>query len=419
MKIHLHYGKQGLDIEMSSSDVTIIEPVFREGFSDEPAEFQKAVHNPIASRPIKALIKSSDKVAIVIADITRPLPSERLLSWLFEELSHVPVDNFTIIIGTGSHRASTEEEIVSMVGPRIADNYCIINHNSYSKDTLDSVGKTQDGKPVLMNKEYVRADKRIVLGFIEPHFFAGYSGGYKGIFPGIVDIESIMHYHRASVIGDSRSTWGTLEGNPTQEHIRDNGALLPVDFCINVTLNNKKQITGFFCGDVISAHERGCEFVKSMAMIACDHVFPIVITTNGGYPLDQNLYQTVKGISAAAQIVANGGLIITASKCNDGFPDYGNFRKLLHDHASAKEVLDVVMKPGFSMHDQWEAQKLAMILVRARVGLYSDISQEEIQKAHIIPVQDISLFVDKELKRIGSKVPIAVLPEGPMTIPYI
>ena len=419
MKIHLQYGKHGLDVNIPCSNVDILKPEFVKGFSDEPAEFRTAVRNPICSQPLKELIKSTDKVAVVIADITRPLPSDRLLPWLFEELSHVSADNFTIINGTGSHRANTQEEIRSMVGKNIAADYRIINHNAYDRDVLDLAGQTQDGEQVLMNKEYARADKRIVLGFIEPHFFAGYSGGYKGIFPGIADIESIMYYHRASVIGDSQSTWGVLDGNPTQEQIRVNGSLLPVDFCINVTLNSKKQISGFFCGDVLAAHKKGCKFVKSTAMIACEHTYPVVITTNGGYPLDQNLYQTVKGMSAAAQIVTDGGLIITTAKCNDGFPDHGNFRKLLHSYASPKELLDAVMEPGFSMYDQWEAQKLAMILLKARVALYSDILPEEIQKAHIVPVNDVSLFIAEELKRIGSTDPVAVLPEGPMTIPYV
>ena len=419
MKVHLQYGKHGLDVDIPSSNVTILKPRFMEGLTDEPSEFQIAVRNPICSQPLKELIKPSDKVTIVIADITRPLPSNRLLPWLFEELSHVPADNFTIINGTGSHRANTQEEIVSMVGPDIAANYRIVNHNAYEQNTLDLVGQTQDGRPVLMNKEYIRADKRIVLGFIEPHFFAGYSGGYKGIFPAIAHIESIMYYHRASVIGDSCSAWGILEGNPTQEQIRVNGSLLPVDFCINVTLNSKHQITGFFCGNVLAAHEEGCKFVKSTAMIACKHAYPVVITTNGGYPLDQNLYQTVKGISAASQIVADGGLIVAVSKCNDGFPDHGNFRKLLYSYASPKELLDAIMEPGFSMYDQWEVQKLAMILLKARVALYSDILPEEIRKAHITPVNSVSLFIAKELKRIGHMASIAVLPEGPMAIPYV
>ena len=172
-----------------------------------------------------------------------------------------------------------------------------------------------------MARDYVEADRRIVLGFIEPHFMAGFSGGYKGVFPAVADIASIMHYHRAAAIGHPKSTWGVLDGNPTQEQIRWNGALLPVDFCVNVTLNRKRQITRFFCGDVMAAHSAGCAFAKETAMVACERPFPIVVTTNAGYPLDQNLYQAVKGMhAAAADRRAGRRLILAAARCNDGFP---------------------------------------------------------------------------------------------------
>ncbi|HZS09913.1 MAG TPA: nickel-dependent lactate racemase [Blastocatellia bacterium] len=419
MKVHLQYGVEGLDVNVTSSNITTLTPRFIEGLSNEAAAFRQAVRAPIDAQPLSEIIESADRVAVVIPDITRPLPTDRLLPWLFTELSHVPAENFTIINGTGSHRLNTPQELEKMVGKEIAAKYRIVNHNSHDPATLESAGTTADGREVLMNRAYVEADKRIVLGFIEPHFMAGFSGGYKGIFPAVADIDSIMHYHRASVIGHPRSTWGILKGNPTQEQIRANGSLLPVHFCINVTLNRKREITNFFCGDPLAAHERGCEFARATAMVACEKPFPIVITTNGGYPLDQNLYQAVKGMSAAAQVVSQGGLIVAASRCNDGFPAHGNFRKLLCSHDSPQALLDTILAPGFSMYDQWEAQLLAMVELKARVALYSEIPADEARRAHLEPVTDIAARVAEELKRIGEDAPIAVLPEGPMTIPYL
>jgi nickel-dependent lactate racemase len=154
-------------------------------------------------------------------------------------------------------------------------------------------------------------------------------------------------------------------------------------------------------------------------MVPCEHPFPIVLTTNGGYPLDQNLYQTVKGMSAAAQIVEENGLILTASECSDGFPAHGNFQKLLFAHESPQAALDAILKPGFSMYDQWEAQLLAMIRLKARVGLFSRLEVGEVRNALLEPVQDISAFMIEELTRLGGDAPVAVLPEGPMTIPYL
>jgi nickel-dependent lactate racemase len=418
-KIHLQYGTQGLSLEVDAPNVTIVEPRFVPGLPDEAGSFRDALRSPIGTRPLRDQVKSTDKVAVVIPDITRPLPSDRLLPWLFAELSHVPAANITIINGTGSHRGNTPAELEKMVGPAVLKAYQIVNHTAHDEKTLLPAGKTVDGRAVSMTKEYVQADKRIVLGFIEPHFMAGFSGGYKGIFPAIADIDAITHYHRAAVIADPKSTWGVLEGNPTQEQIRRNGSLLPLHFCINVTLNKNRQITGYYCGDALEAHRRGCAFAKDTAMVACEKPYPIVVTTNGGYPLDQNLYQTVKGMSAAAQIIADDGYILTAARCNDGFPSHGNFKKLLFEHGTPKAILDTVLAPGFSMFDQWEAQMLAMILVRARAGLYSEIADDEIRRAHVEPVKDVSRRLAEELKKAGKDAPVAVLPEGPMTIPYL
>ncbi|MDP9365509.1 MAG: nickel-dependent lactate racemase, partial [Chloroflexota bacterium] len=355
---------------------------------------------------------------VVIPDITRPLPTDRLLPWIFAELAHVPAANVVVINGTGSHRANTPDELRAMVGAEVLKRYRVVNHDAHDAGTLATAGSTSDGLPVAMARDYVEADRRIVLGFIEPHFMAGFSGGYKGVFPAVADIASIMHYHRAAAIGHPKSTWGVLDGNPTQEQIRWNGALLPVDFLVNVTVNRKRQITGYFCGEVMAAHAAGCAFAKETAMVACEHPFPIVVTTNAGYPLDQNLYQAVKGMHAAMQVVQQDGLILAASRCNDGFPDHGNFKRLLFDYPSPRALLDAITAPGFSVYDQWEAQLLAIVALRARVGLTSELDAAEVRRAHLEPVADVGRRLADELEASGD-VPIAVLPEGPMTIPYL
>jgi lactate racemase len=418
-KVHLQYATSGLHVEIPGDNVTVLEPKFLAGLPDEPAGFREAVRKPIGAKPLKELVKASDRVAVVIPDITRPLPTERLLPWLFEELAHVPAENFTIVNGTGSHRVNTTDELAAMVGKDVAKKYRIVNHNSHDKATLAVAGKWPDGQPVLMNKEYVQADKRICMGFIEPHFMAGFSGGYKAVFPGVADIASIMRYHDAKTIGSPNSTWGKLDGNPTQAIVRQCGAVLPIHFMINVTQNRKREITRFFCGDVMEAHLQGCAFAKSTAMVGVEKAYPIVVTTNGGYPLDQNLYQAVKGMHAAMQIVKQDGLIVAAARCNDGFPTHGNFRTLLFESPNPRELLDRILAPGFSMYDQWEAQLLAIIALKARVAFYSEIPPDEVKRAHMEPITDITARVSEELRRIGKDAPVAVLPEGPMTIPYL
>jgi nickel-dependent lactate racemase len=419
VRIRLQYGLTGLEVEIPSRNVEVVAPRFVAGLPDEAVAFREAVQAPIGVRPLREVVKASERLAVVIPDITRPLPSDRLLPWLFAELSHVPASNVVILNGTGTHRANTPEELARMVGPGVFNRYRVVNHDACDPTRLAHAGHSHDGAPVLLNREYVEADRRIVLGFIEPHLMAGFSGGYKGIFPALGDLASIMRYHDAKTIGDPRSTWGVLDGNPTQETVRANGALLPVDFCVNVTLNRRREITRFFCGEILAAHEAGCAFSRATAMVACPRPFPIVVTTNSGYPLDQNLYQTVKGMSAAAQIVSEGGFIPTASRCNDGFPDHGNFKKLLFSHDSPQAILETICAAGFSMHDQWEAQELALVRAKARVALYSEIPPDDVRRAHLEPISDIAAAIDEELARVGRDAPIAVLPEGPMTIPHL
>jgi nickel-dependent lactate racemase len=418
VRIHLQYGRDGIDAEIPG-DVTVVAPRFVEGLPDERAAFLEAVRRPLAARPLAEIVRPGEAVALVIPDITRPLPSDRLLPWVLEELAHVADRDVVIVNGTGSHRVNTPGELRAMVGGPVADRYRIVNHDSHDPATLAPAGVGLDGHPVLMNRDYVEADRRIVLGFIEPHFMAGFSGGYKAVFPGLADIGAIMRYHDARMIGDAGTTWGLIEGNPTQARIRHDGALLPVDFCINVTLNRHRAITRFFCGDVLAAHDAGCRYSRETAMVACDRPFPIVVTTNSGYPLDQNLYQAVKGMSAAAQVVVPGGYIAAAARCNDGFPAHGNFRALLMDHATPEALLDTILAPGFLLYDQWEAQILANIRLKARVGLLSEIPDDEVRRAHLEPVADIGAAVAAERARLGGDAPVAVLPEGPMTIPYL
>ena len=419
MRVHLQYGRDGLDVDLPGHDVTVVAPRYVPGLADEYAAFRAAIESPIASPTLSELVGSRDRVAIVIPDITRPLPTDRLLPWLLQAIAHVPDTQIVIINGTGSHRANTPSELATMVGPAILSRYRVVNHDSHDPSTLASAGVGADGHPVLLHREYVDADRRIVLGFIEPHFMAGFSGGAKAVFPGIAAIDAIMRYHDARMIGDPKTTWGLLKGNPTQDRIRHDGTLLPIDFCINVTLNRDRQITQFFCGDVLIAHDRGCAFSRETAMVPCDRPFDVVVTTNSGYPLDQNLYQAVKGMSAAAQVVAPSGYIATAARCNDGFPAHGNFRTLLMQHESPRAILDTILAPGFLLYDQWEAQMLANIQMKARVGLFSELPDDDVRRAHLEPIRDIAAVVDREIAAKGADANIAVLPEGPMTIPYL
>ncbi len=418
--VRLDYGAHGLRLDVTGLNCTILRPGFVDGLPKERAAFADALSQPIGTSGLREIIRPADSLAVVVPDITRAMPSSRLLPWLFEELPQVDPGNVTILIGTGTHRANTREELTEMLGAAVVDRYRVVNHYSRDLATMKKAGTSAFGYEVFFNRHYIDADRRILMGFIEPHFMAGFSGGYKAVFPGLANLDAILQYHGYGNIAHPRSTWGILDGNPTQAHVRSGGSLLPVDFLINVTLNNKREITRFFCGDVIEAHEVGSVFSRETAMAGVEEAFPVVVTTNSGYPLDLNLYQTVKGMTAADAITQPGGLIITAARCNDGFPEHGAFKRQLLRYSSADEALSDISRPGFSEIDQWQTQKLLQICRSKRVQLYSELDPAIVRKAHIEPIADVRQAIDRELKRLDRPdAPVAILPEGPLTIPYV
>lgn len=417
-QIKLAYGKNGLTINLPDQAV-ILEPTHLDGLADEHAAIVEAMRSPIGTQPLREMVKATDTVAIVIADITRPTPSHKLVPWIMQELNHVPRENFVIINGLGSHRANTEQELIQMLGAEIVREVKVVNHEAFDANELEYVGTNSYGSKVYMNKTYLQADFKIVTGFIEPHLFAGFSGGPKGINPGIVGIETIQDFHNAELIGHPKSIWGVLDGNPVHESAKQNCLFAKPDFMLNVALNNKKEITAVWAGDVIEAHRVGCEFVKQHAMTPIDKPFDIVITTNSGYPLDQNMYQTVKGISAANQAVREGGAIICASECSDGLPEHGNYGSILKMRSTAKELLEMINSPGFRIFDQWQVQVQSMVQMRARLYLYSMLSTQQVQDAKIIPTADIEQTITHLLAEFGPDATIAVMPVGPLTIPYV
>lgn len=418
MRTELLYGKDGLTIDLPDN-AFIIEPKNLPKLYNEKEALLEAVRNPIGTKSLKEQVKATDKVAIVISDITRPTPNHILVPFLIEELDHVPLENFVIINGTGTHRDQTREEFIGMLGEWIVDNIRIINNQCHDKNTLINLGRSKFGCDVYLNKEYVEADFRIVTGFIEPHFFAGFSGGPKGIMPGIAGIETILTFHNARMIGDPLSTWGNMVNNPVQDMTREINSLCKPDFMLNVTLNREKEITSVFAGELYEAHDRGCRFAKEHAMFQCEERFDVVITSNSGYPLDQNLYQAVKGMSAAHKIVKEGGSIIIASECSDGLPNHGNYAKIFDMAKTPQELLDLINNPEFKMFDQWQVQKQAVIQVWADVYVYSQLTDEQIKATMLNPTTDIEATIEQLKRKLGPDMSIAVLPLGPLTIPYV
>jgi nickel-dependent lactate racemase len=417
MLLTLAYGKQGLEVDLPA-DATVLRPAFAPGLPDEAAAIREALRRPLGTPPLREIVRPDDRVAVVFSDLTRPMPNDRALPVLLQELAHVPRERITLLNALATHRAQTPAELEKMLGTGIAGTYRIEQHDAWNRDRLVCVGETQFGHPVWLNRTYVEADVRIVTGFIEPHFFAGFSGGPKAVLPGVAGAETIWANHSAAMIGHPQATWGVTAGNPIYEEMAEAAALAEPAFCLNVALNAEKAITDVWAGDWRQVHAAGCRVVGQRAMVPVADPFDVVITTNSGYPLDLNLYQAVKGMSAAARIVRAGGAIVVAAECWDGIPDHGNYKELLWTAGSPQALLEMIQQPGFFRQDQWEAQIQALIQRQADVYLHSaGLSDEDIRRAWLAPCRDIAATVRELRETRGPRV--CVLPEGPQTVPYV
>lgn len=421
MDVRLEYGRTGLTVDLPD-ECDVITAKYIDGVADERAAIQNALRQPIGSRPLAEKVKRGDRVVIVHSDITRATPNDRLLPVILDELGAAGIQpqDITLLNALGTHRPQTDAELRSMLGDRLVDSYRCLQHDAYDDENLVPMGETRLGHPVRVNRDYLESDVKILTGFIEPHFFAGFSGGPKGVLPALAGAESVLSNHGRLMIGDGRATWGVTEGNPIWEEMREVALMTEPTFLFNVTLNTDKQITNVFAGHVIEAHAEGCKFVRDQAMVAVDVPYDIVLTTNSGYPLDQNLYQCVKGMSAAQQIVRQGGSIIMVGACEDGLPDHGRYAELLAKGGSPSGVLAMLAEPGFHAQDQWQVQIQAMIQQVADVYVFSDgLSDAQIKAALFAPCQDIRATIDRLREVYGTDTRICVLPEGPQTVAYL
>ena len=409
MHVALAYGRHGLRVNLPDH-CHLVRPRPAPGLPDEPAALRQALRQPIGSPPLAALVRPGHRVVVVHTDLTRATPNDRLLPVLLAELEAAGVAraDITLLNALGVHRPQTDAELRQLLGPDIVARYRCRQHDAHDAANLVALAPG-----LRVNRHYLEADARILTGFIEPHFFAGFSGGPKGVLPAIAGAESVQTNHGFAKIAHPNATWGITTGNPVWEEMRAAALLTRPTFLLNVALNTDRQITGIFAGDLLAAHAAGCAFVRDHAMAPVDAPFDVVVTTNSGYPLDQNLYQCIKGVSAAAGIVRVGGTIILAGACADGLPDHGGYAALLAEAGSPARALEWLARPGFARADQWTVQVQAQIQQRANVLVYSDgLTDAQIRRAWLTPCRDLAAAV-------GNAARVAVLPDGPQTIAYV
>jgi nickel-dependent lactate racemase len=424
--VKLAYGELGYDLALDLPGLLpeVLLPANPPPLPDPQAGFLDAVQFPHGSPPLAEVARRAfelprakgrlPSVVIAIADHTRPVPDRLLVPWIVQELG-IPDECVTILVGTGTHRGSTPQELRKMLGAA-ADRFRVINHDCEATNDLVLLGTSSCGGPCWMNRHWVGADLRVATGFIEPHFYAGFSGGSKAVIPGIAGLETVRHFHRASLIAQPNATWARLADNPLQRLTREMTALCPPHFIVNVTLNRDKEITGIYAGNVTAAHDAGCAAATEEATIPVPRRYPVVVTTNSGYPLDQNFYQTVKGISAAARIVEPSGVILAVSRCNNGLPEEGEFAHILADPRPDLELHLAIQCAKTTQHDQWQVQTLLQCLEKARVILFSELPEKARALTRTSHTSDPAETLRQLAAAAGKPLPVAILPLGPLTV---
>ena len=385
------------------------------GLGDEAGAITDALRRPLSGPSLADLVAQAGRVAVVFPDLTRPMPNRTVLPPLLAELARcgVPDDRIVLLCATGTHRQATGAEMAELIGLDIVAGYDVIDHDATNDAAHVPVGSV-DGTPVLLQREYVEADVRIITGFVEPHFFAGFSGGPKAVCPGLAATTTILEAHHPRRIADARATFVTRTGNPVHDFVRAATALAPPHLSLDVAINRSRRVTAVFAGPLAATHDAACAHVESTAVRRVGAPFDLVVSTNGGHPLDRNLYQAVKGMAAAERIVRPGGVIVMAAACEDGVPAAGGFARLL---AGARTPADLAGATGAPELDRWQAQVLGRVLARAEVHLHSGgLDEAAIAGALLIPAPDLDGAVAAALERLGPGARVAVIPEGPLTV---
>jgi nickel-dependent lactate racemase len=413
----LIFGEETIDFRVPEM-VSILDMKKVEPLPDPEGAVYKALAEPIESPPLKELAQGRKDACVVISDITRPVPNKVILPPLLKVLeeSGISKEKITILIATGMHRPNEGEELEYMVGRQIMDNYRIVNHFCREAEVYQKIDEIE-GAPIEVNKRYLKADLKILTGLIEPHFYAGYSGGRKSILPGISSFETMKFMHSYKMIDHPKVTNCLLDGNPFHEYGIRVTEIAGVDFILNVVINKERKVTGVFAGHYDHAHVAGCDQVYENSVVTLDSPLDLVITSGGGYPLDATFYQMSKPLIGAKDVLKKGGTILLACECREGL---GNpeFCGILRSVCSPQEFFDGYCDPENFVIDQWCAQNVYQVMEYAgKVYVYSPgLSKQDLEKMGAIYVENIQETVNELLT---SHENVVVIPDGPYVVGMI
>jgi lactate racemase len=417
MRTTFAFGKNGIELPVPDDfDCAVIESRYVEPLGDANGALQHALDHPLSSAPLADLTNGKKSVAIVVCDITRPAPNSITLPPLLDRLhrSGITRQGITILIATGLHRPATQAEVDHIVGPGIARSYRVISNDARAIGQHRYLGNTNRGTPIHIHNDFIDADLRITLGFIEPHLMAGYSGGRKLVVPGVAAEPTIKAIHAPRFMREPLATEGSIDGNPLHDELLEIARIAHHDFILDVTLTPDRQISGVFAGDPVIAHAAGVRFVQEFCLEHIEDPADLVITSSAGFPLDLTFYQSVKAVTAAQHLVKKGGRILVVAECSEGVGSM-EFAVNLKKIQSFEAYLAGIVSSPVEI-DQWQLEKLAIAALRSDLFFYTPGVQAQdlgiLKNRHFSTLEDAINAATANLSR-GAK--ILLVPEGPYT----
>ncbi|MEE2725568.1 MAG: nickel-dependent lactate racemase [Candidatus Latescibacterota bacterium] len=420
MKVTMDYGRDGLDIEVPDH-AHVLQMSDAPALSDLDQKLEEALAHPIGALALRQLARDRSDACIVISDITRPVPNVKILPPMLRILEEEGIarEDITILVGTGLHRPNEGEELVQLVGEEIACSYRIVNHKARERDTLTYLGDTSGGAPIWIDTLYVESDLKIATSLIEPHLMAGYSGGRKAICPGLMGVDTMRVLHGPKLLSHANAAEGIIEGNPFHRQALEVAQRAGVDFTLNVAMNEQREVTGIFAGDLEKAHAEGVSFVQRQNGATLSEPVDMVVTSSAGLPLDLTFYQAVKGLTAALPITKKGGTVLIVARCDEGIGG-PEFTDLLLNTTSVETFAQRLEDPDFFVIDQWQLQELCKVMRKANVMMFSEgIQDEERERVLVEMVPSVEGAIARVLDERGADARIAVIPKGPYVLTQV
>lgn len=422
MKVGVRYGRTYLEVDMPDENLMAVcrlQPV--PPIDDPQGEIENALDNPIGAPPLRELAKGKENACIVVCDKTRPVPNPIILPPLLRRLEEggIKRNKVTILIATGTHRPNLGDELVEMLGEFVVDNYRIENHIATDEESHADLGWTSTGMPILLDKRYVEAELKIVIGLIEPHLMAGYSGGRKILCPGIVAMSCMKVFHGAEFMSHPQSVTGILDGNPVHLTALEVANKVGCHFAVHVILDEQRRITGVFAGDIHETFFAGVQLVDKVAKVPIPEPADIVITSSAGYPLDTTFYQAIKGLVGVMPILKQGSTVILVASLSEGL-GLPRFREIYTEFQTWNEFKRLIYSSDYFREDQWMVQEQMKVAEIADIWVYSDgVPAEELELAKVKPLTSLQEGLEQALKKHGPKAKIVVVPEGPYVMPVV